>query len=183
MTELRRLASTLGVSERTLRRAADQGTLRATRRSPRTLQLPLLEEAYIRRTWPLLSALREGLRTEHNVRAAILFGSIANGTDTPASDIDVVVDLADPDLNRVLDLSAKLTDLVGRSVDLYRFEDVQSESAIVTQVLAEGRVLVDREGLWLRLKRSARALERRAGDDNARRVKKALEGIDALLAV
>jgi len=57
MSELGLLADELGVHERTLRRAAEQGTLRATRPGPRALNLPLGERRYARRAWPLLAAL------------------------------------------------------------------------------------------------------------------------------
>ena len=77
MTTLDMLAHELGVSGRTLRRAVNEGTLRATRPSPRTLEIPLSERVYVRRHWTLLAKLRAFLRTERNVRFAMLFGSTA----------------------------------------------------------------------------------------------------------
>ena len=61
----------------------------------------------------LLSRLRSALRTERNVRFALLFGSAATGADTPASDVDVLVDLRDPSLERLADLGAKLEAALG----------------------------------------------------------------------
>src|SRR3989304_90204 len=98
MTELAILARDVGVNERTIRRAVNQGTLHATRPTRRALQLPLTERRYVRRSWSLVAALRVALRTEQNVRFALLFGSAATGTDTPASDVDIVVGMADPSL-------------------------------------------------------------------------------------
>ena len=55
MSSLTDLATEIGVDERTLRRAAAQGTLRAERLSPRKLLLAPGEERYLRRHWRLLS--------------------------------------------------------------------------------------------------------------------------------
>jgi AraC-like DNA-binding protein len=72
MTELKTLAEEVGVNERTLRRAVNEGTLQARRPTPRRLQISAAERQYIRRSWPLLADLRQALRTEHNVRLALL---------------------------------------------------------------------------------------------------------------
>lgn len=181
MTELTLLAREVGVHERTLRRAVNQGTLRGARPTPRVLTLSLAERQFIRRSWGLLSTLRKALRTEQNVRFALLYGSTAKGTATPESDIDVLVELRDPSLERVVDLSAKLTALTGRPVDLVRLQEAESEPSLLSDVLADGRVLVDRQGVWPRLRRLEPSL-RRSGDRNeSRRVEAALAGIDRLL--
>ena len=182
MTGLQMLAREVGVNERTLRRAVNQGTLRAVRPTPRTLQLPLAERRYVRRSWSLLASLRAALRTEHNVRFALLFGSAATGTDTRGSDVDVLVDLRDPSLDRVVNLSAKLTAAVGRHVDVIRFQDAQGDPLFLADVVTDGRVLVDREGRWPRLRGRERGLRRQGGKQEADRTKAALAGIDRLLA-
>ncbi len=51
----------------------------------------------------MIALLRSALRTEHNVRFALLFGSSALGTDTPNSDVDVLVALRDPGLQRLVE--------------------------------------------------------------------------------
>lgn len=182
MTELALLAESVGVNERTLRRAVGQGTLRAARRTPRTLELPLSERQYVRRSWWLLSALRIALRTEQNVRGAFLFGSAATGADSPTSDVDMLVDLRDPSLERVVDLSARLTATIGRPVDVVRLEDAEAEPWFLADVVAEGRVLVDRDELWSRLRRRAANLRRRGQQREEKRAQDALAGIDRLLA-
>jgi|SRR5579864_45613 len=182
MTELAFLAEELGVHERTLRRAVAQGSLRAVRPTPRTLQIPLSERQYVRRSWPLLSALRRALRTEHNVRLALLFGSAARGTDAPGSDVDVLVALGDSRLERIVELSAKLTAATGRRVDVVRLEDAQSEPSFLADVVADGRVLVDREGLWSRLRGREASLRREGQRSDARRARAALAGLDRMLA-
>lgn len=176
------LSEQVGVSERTLRRAAGQGTLHARRLSPRRLQLPLSERVYVKRSWPLISALRGALRTEPNVRFALLFGSAATGTDTPESDVDVLVDVRDASFERVVDLVTKLTDAAGRPVDIVELKDAEAEPSFLAQVVADGRVLVDRERLWPRLHRREASLRRRGDRQDARRLQAALAGVDRLLA-
>jgi predicted nucleotidyltransferase len=182
MTGLALLAEEIGVNERTLRRAVSQGTLRGDRSTPRKLDLPLPEREYVRRSWGLLSTLRMTLRTAHNVRFALLFGSMATGTDTPGSDVDVLVYMSDASLERVADLSAKLTRLIGRRVDVVELKDVEAEASLLAQIIEDGRVLVDREQMWPRLRRREAAMRRRGRQDDARRLDRALAGIDRLLA-
>jgi predicted nucleotidyltransferase len=182
MTGLGLLADELGVHERTLRRAVGQGTLRATRPTPRTLELPLSERRYLRRAWPLLAALRRTLRTEPNVRFALLFGSAASGADTLASDIDVLVDLRDASLERVIDLNAKLTAAIIRPVDLVRLGDAESEPSFLAAALSNGRVLIDREQLWPRLRAREPSISRHGSEQELKRAQAALAGIDRLIA-
>jgi predicted nucleotidyltransferase len=182
MTELGLLAEEVGVNDRTLRRAVAQGTLRGSRSTPRKLELPLHEREYVRRSWELLSTLRTALRTEHNVRFALLFGSAATGTDAPDSDVDVFVDMRDPRFERVVDLGTKLTRLTGRPVDVVELEHAEADPSFLAQVVADGRVLVDREDLWPRLRRRETALRRHGSRDDATRLQTALAGIDRLLA-
>lgn len=181
MTQLTQIAREVGVNERTLRRALNQGALRARRPSPRVLDLPMSERHYLRRSWSLLSQLRGALRTERNIRFALLFGSAATGSDTAASDVDVLVDLRDPSLERLAALSAKLEMAVGRPVDVIRLQDAEADPSFLAGVVSEGRVLVDREGLWPRLRRREAAMRRRGARRDAERTHAALAGIDRLL--
>ncbi len=182
MNELSALADQVGVSERTLRRAANQGTLRASRAGPRTLELSLSERVYARRHWPLISALRAALRSEPNVRFALLFGSVARGDDTPAGDVDVIVDLRDPSLERLMDVQTKLMAAVDREVDVVRLEDAEAEPSFLAEALTDGRVLVDRAGLWPRLRRREPRLRRAGGERDLSRTRDALAAIDRLFA-
>ncbi len=182
MTELALLARELGVHERTLRRAVAEGSLRGIRPSPRILEISLSEREYVRRSWELLSALRATLRTEQNVRFALLFGSVARGTSAPGSDVDVLVALRDGRLERVVELSAKLTAATGRRVDVVRLADAESEPSFLADVIADGRVLVDREGLWPGLRGREASLRRAGRRRQSERTHAALAGIDRLLA-
>jgi predicted nucleotidyltransferase len=182
MTDLSLLAREVDVHERTLRRAVAEGSLRAARPSPRTLDISLAEREYVRQSWKLLSALRGALRTEHNVRFALLFGSAARGTAAPSSDVDVLVALLDPDLERVVELSTKLSQATGRRVDVVRLEDAESEPSFLADVIADGRVLVDRGGHWSRLRGQEPSLRRAGRQRQAKRTDRALAGLDRLLA-
>lgn len=182
MNSLTLLADEVGVNERTLRRAVNLGALRGNRLAPRKLQLPLGEREYVRRSWGLVATLRAALRTEQNVRFALLFGSAAVGIDTPGSDVDVLVDLRDASFERVVDLATKLTRLMGRPVDVVELKDAEVEPSFLAQVLADGRVLVDRDDLWPALRAREAGLRRRGSRHDARRMDRALAGIDQMLA-
>lgn len=140
------------------------------------------ERRYIRRSWGLLAILRATLRTEQNVRLALLFGSAARGTDDPASDLDVLVDLRDPSLERVAELNAKLAAATGRRCDVVRLQDAERAPSLLADVLAEGRVLVDRGRLWPRLHAMEDDLRRRGRREDIRRTRAALTGIDRMFA-
>jgi predicted nucleotidyltransferase len=140
--------------------------------------MSLSEREYVRRSWKLLSAMRASLRTEHNVRLALLFGSAARGTDTLGSDVDVLVALRDPDLERMVELADKLTVATGRRVELVRLEDAKAEPSFLADLIADGRVLVDREGLWTRLRSREPSLRRAALRAQMQRSQAALAGID-----
>jgi len=181
MTQLALIADEVKVNERTLRRAINEGSLRAIRPSPRTLQLSLAERRYVRRSWPLISALRRSLRTDHNVRFALLFGSAARGDDTARSDIDVLVVMRDASLDRVVDLEAKLTAATSRRLDIVRLDEAVRQPSFLADVTAVGRVLVDRDGAWPRLRSREARLRREARIRDSQDVEAALAGVDELL--
>lgn len=159
---LRTLARHLDVPERTLRRAAAQGLVHGRRTSERRYETSLREEAYLRRHWPLLRELRAALRTEPNVRLAVLFGSQATGQATERSDIDVLVALTDASPARVAQLTGRLEGRLGRDVQLVRLQDAERTPTLMTDALNRGRVLIDRQGLWPELKRGEATWRERA---------------------
>lgn len=181
-TELDLLARQVGTDERTLRRALSQGTLRARRPTPRKLEIGATEKRYLRRSWGLLASLRETLRTEPNVHFALLFGSAARGEDSATSDLDLLVEMRDSSLGRRADLAAKLETLLHRPVDLVTLEEARGSEALLVQALAEGRVLVDRGERWPQLQGETGTLRRRAREGARRRRRRALAGIDRMLA-
>jgi predicted nucleotidyltransferase len=182
MSNLTVLARELGVDERTLRRAAAQGTLRAKRVSPRKLRLAPGEEAYLRRRWRLLAALRSALRTERNVELAILIGSMARGDDGPESDVDVLVMLSEETPGKKIDLEDRLERACGRPVHLVGMEAARRNELLLSMAVEEGRVLVDRVALWPSLRAGRDTLSRRARRGLERDRRNALAAVDAFLA-
>ncbi len=163
MGPIQELALDLGAEERTLRRAASQGTLRAHRLGPRRLRLAPGERDYLRAHWQLLSQFRGALRTERGVRLAVLYGSLARGEADADSDLDLLVSLAGDRLVAGFDLSARLERVSGRRVDLAHLVRVEEDAPLLLErVLDEGRVLVDRDGQWPQLCERRRALRARA---------------------
>jgi predicted nucleotidyltransferase len=163
---LTELAAELATTDRTLRRAVTQGLLRAERPSPRKLEVPLSERDYLRRSWPLLSALRKALRTEPSVRFAALFGSAARGEMHPESDVDVLVVLREVGDTRPV--ASRLAERLGLRVQLVRLEDAQRAPKLLAEVLSEGRVLVDRESMWPQLRQQRTNVERAAAQERNR---------------
>jgi predicted nucleotidyltransferase len=180
MTELELLAHQIGANERTLRRAINEGTLRAVRPTPRKLKLDAAEKQYLRRSWTLLAALRKALRTEQNVRFALLFGSATRKEDSEVSDVDLIVEMRDSSSIRIVDLELKLEALLGRRVDVLTLEDARLNPVLLAEAAAEGRTIVDREAHWAQLSSEAEILDRRAGRHLRERRRRALAGLDRL---
>jgi predicted nucleotidyltransferase len=154
MTELAMLAQAVGASERTLRRAAHRGTIRTIRRGPRRVVIPSIEYAYVARRWPLIGSLLQELRTLPNVRLATLFGSVARGDDQPESDLDVLVQLRNDGVHQRALVAERLESASGCPVQLVSLEDAHGAPSLLADALRDGRVLVDREEVWPKLKRS-----------------------------
>lgn len=146
MNELDLLASDLGTSVWTLRRAIASGLVRARRPGPRQLELESAEISYLLASWPLLSTLRAALRTEHSVSLAVLFGSQARGSARVDSDLDLLVAVLAT--TQVAALEARLSEATHRRVSLTLLEDVERHPTVLSEVLRDGRVIVDRASLW-----------------------------------
>lgn len=176
------LADQIGVSERTLRRALREGTLRAERPTPRKLDLSAAEKRYLLRGWDRLATLRATLRTEQNVRFALLFGSAARGDDGPDSDLDLLVEMRDASLTRVIDLGAKLEESLGRRVDLLTLDAARENGQLLSEAIEEGRVIVDRGERWPGLRGESELIRGQAQHRSGRKRRQALAGIDRMLA-
>ena len=133
------------------------------------------------RKWPLLGALRAALRTESNVRFALLFGSAARGDDTAGSDIDLLVEMREPSLVRLVDLALKLEGLLGREVDVLALEEAEDDPLLLAEAVREGRVLVDRDGRRPKLEAQAKSAQRQVDLRLRERGQQALRGIERLL--
>jgi predicted nucleotidyltransferase len=141
-------AATVGCSERTLRRYINGGLLRGRRVARGQLELSHAEEAYLRGHWTLLSKLMQALRTERDVRLAVLFGSTATGEDTPVSDVDLLIVHRRPEWQAQAGLQRRLRRALGTPVDLVALEHAETQPSLLADVLREGRVLIDRDDLW-----------------------------------
>jgi len=135
-------------SERTLRRYINDGLLHGRELHRRRFELPEQEERYLLAHWPLLRSLRAALRTERDVRLAVLFGSTATGEDTERSDVDLLVSHRREGGQVLAALRRRLEDALGRRVHLVRLDDAQRSAALLADVLEEGRIIVDRDRCW-----------------------------------
>lgn len=159
---LQQLASDLRADERSLRRAVEVGALRCRRPSPRRLEIGADEKDYLRRHWPLIASLRGALRTEPNVRAAILFGSLARGGETEASDLDLLVELKRESFSELAALAGRLEERIGREVQIVRLSEAREKPMLLSTILREGRVIIDRDGAWAAISSRRRRVEREA---------------------
>jgi predicted nucleotidyltransferase len=145
-------ASELGCSERTLRRYINGGMLSGRRLVRGQLELSEREARYLRGHWGLLSRLMGSLRTEREVRLAVLFGSAATGEDTPVSDVDLLIVHHGSEWARA-SMKLRLRRALGTPVDIVTLEQAESMPSLLADALREGRVLIDRDELWGGLRR------------------------------
>lgn len=156
------LADELGTTDRTLRRAIEVGLVHANRPSPRKVQIGPEERVYLRSHWETLSRLREALRTEPSVRAAVLFGSVARGDSHGDSDLDLLVDFRDSSPGAWLDVRRRLEAATGRQIQFVSVDSAKKSPLLLSEILNDGRPLVDREDLWKSLQASKGSVERAA---------------------
>lgn len=157
MTELTLLAAEIGTTERSLRRAAARGAIRCLRRSPRPLLLAAEEYEYVRTYWPPIGRLIQELRTLPGVRLAVLYGSAARGEENAESDLDILVRFREDGVRSRARVGERLEAASGRKVQLVTVED--APPLLLADVLRDGRVLVDRDGDWSRLKAREAGIE------------------------
>lgn len=175
------VAHEVGADERTLRRAAGRGMVRCTRPGPRQLEMDGSEQDYLHSHWALLSALTRALRTEPNVRLAVLHGSAARGDDRPDSDIDLLVALREDRPDAAVKLAVRLESALGRPVDVARLGRVEGRSPLfLLHALEEGRVLIDRDDRWAALKARRPQVERAARRQRQRARRQAAESLRML---
>lgn len=174
---------TLDADERTLRRAVARGAVRGERVSGRRLAVSDEERDYLAAHWGLLSDLQRALRTEPNVRLAVLYGSSARGDDVEGSDVDLLVSFRDRDPGDGLRLATRLGRTLGRQVDVASLAGVERRSPLLLlQVLNEGRVLVDRDGIWEELRSRRGAIRQRSRRARRRQRERAARALSSWLA-
>jgi predicted nucleotidyltransferase len=177
------LAREVGADARTMRRAAADGTIRPERAGPRRQNVGLQEYGYAVTHWPLLASLRKLLRTEPNVRLAVLYGSTARGEDTPPSDIDLLVSFRDDRPEAAVKLAVRLERGLERKVDIARLDRVRETGPLLLlQVIDEGRALLDRDGLWRELQTQRDQIELQANRAHEAQRERARVSVKELLA-
>lgn len=183
MMELAELARNLEIDGRTLRRVVTDGTIRCERVSARRQLVSEAERAYVAGHWPVLSALRCALRTEPNVRLAVLYGSVARGDDKPDSDLDLLVSLDKDRADAAVMLAVRLERALARDVDVVRTNRVESTAPLLLlQTIDEGRVVLDRDGEWPALEARRSQIARRARHAHEARRQRARASIRELTA-
>lgn len=180
MTQLDTIAQSLNTNGRTLRRAEGLGMLHARRPSPNKVAVSQAEEHYLLDHWPLLSTLRQALRTEPNVRLAVLYGSVARGDEHLESDIDILVVLRNESLHTRMGLVGRLEEIMGRRVQLVTLVEAEGSPLLLADVIRDGRVLADREGNWPRLLRRGSRIRRLALEQEERIQRDLLDGLRSL---
>ncbi len=155
--------------------------MRCRRPGLRQFDLTADERAYLREHWKTISAVTEALRTERNVRLAVLFGSVARGREGEDSDVDVLVSLAEERPMYLSYLAARLTRALGRDVEVLSLAHVRAhDPALLGAIMRDGRPLVDREGSWPALISKRRGIERAAAQARAERHRRAAQAIAQL---
>ena len=92
----------------------------------------------------ILSSVRDVLLRQPDIELACVFGSFAQGRQTPASDIDVAVAAQAPiDPDRRLALNDEVASAAGRPVDLVDLH--RAGPLLLTQALTRGKRLVKRD--------------------------------------
>ncbi len=146
--QFQRVARDLGCSERTVRRYVGEGLLRSRSLGTGRRELSAQERRYIGDHWGLISGLKKALRTERDVRLAVLFGSVATGEDRLDSDLDVLVLRRSASPRTRAALSMRLREALSRTVHLVDLEQAEASPLLLADILLEGRPLLDRDRLW-----------------------------------
>ena len=180
MTDLDAIAEDVRVSGRTLRRAAARGAVRVSRLSPRRIVVSPREHDYLRRHWPLLASLMAVLRTQSNVRLAVLFGSLARGEGGESSDVDLLVRFRGESLAARARLLELLEQAAGRPVQIVTLAEAEASPLLLADAVRDGRVLVDRDSDWKQLERRRPAIELDAAREGARLEREAWEALESL---
>ena len=99
----------------------------------------------------MLDSVRDVLLRQPDIEFACIFGSFAEGRQTPASDIDVAVAAREPiGAQRRLELNDAIASATGRPVDLVDLH--RAGPLVLTQALTTGRRIVKRDsGVLARL--------------------------------
>jgi predicted nucleotidyltransferase len=157
--EIAKLALTgRGALQRELERMTSSGLItmtpigrqkhyQANRNSPIFTEL----RGIVLKTFGLADVLRAALSEFADlVRCAFIYGSVAKGTDTAASDIDVMVIAEGLSYSHLFEVLAKAEEVLGRKVNptLYAAEDfskkLRSDNHFLTRVIKQPKIMLMR---------------------------------------
>jgi len=156
--------------------------VRCHRPGLRQFELTADERAYLRENWEIISAVTEALRTERNVRLAVLFGSVARGHAGESSDVDLLVSLAQERPMYLSHLAARLTRALRRDVEVLSLKHVRAhDPALFVAILRDGRPVVDRDDSWPALVAERPVVERAAAKARAERHRRAAHAVAQLI--
>jgi len=131
----------------------------------------------------MMADLRNALLAEPGVRFAALFGSIARGDEDQGSDVDLLVDLTDDEPMARVALATRLRPSAGRDVDIALLDRIQENAPLLlSRVLDEGQVIVDRDGVWADLQRQRHTIDAQADRSYRQQMKEAAKAIENLTA-
>lgn len=165
-----------------MRRAVQRGTVRCHRPGVRQFELASDERAYLRENWEIISAVAEALRTERNVRLAVIFGSLARGHMVEDSDVDVLVSLVEDRPMYLSHLAARLTRALRRDVDVLSLAHVRTyDPVLLGVILRDGRPVIDRDGVWPALVATREDVQRAALVARAERHRRATAAVAQLI--
>jgi predicted nucleotidyltransferase len=111
-----------------------------------------------------------------------LFGSVSRGDERLDSDVDLLVQFAEPSLRAASRLTGRMEEELGRTVLLVELESAEASPLLLADVLRDGRVLVDRDGAWRRLKRREQKVRAAAQAENERAADELVSAFEELLA-
>ncbi|MEO8745123.1 MAG: nucleotidyltransferase domain-containing protein [Candidatus Dormiibacterota bacterium] len=157
------LAELTDSSGRSIRRGIQVGLIRGKRTAARAYVVAPGEAQYLQHHWPTLRKLRERLRTMRDVEAAIVFGSLARGDMRRDSDVDILIRLrGEVTMKRVREVRDGLATAVGLPVEVHELRHLEPAPELLQRVIEDGRVLVDRAGVWPDLRRRRHSIRARA---------------------
>jgi uncharacterized protein len=76
---------------------------------------------------------RETMRARFAVTRIAMFGSVARGSSTAASDVDILVEMSEPTFDHYMDLKFFLEDNLGRPVDLVLADSLKPRLAPIIE--------------------------------------------------
>ena len=89
----------------------------------------------------------------------MLFGSKARGDSSADSDIDLLLGLRKGGDGKAI--GSRVAERLGQPVQVVRLDEAERAPMLLSEVLRDGRVLVDRDGVWAELRKRTATIERR----------------------